>query len=59
MERYDVNYGEQDESVQAAQEVQNTADVTNAVTSEVDQAGVEANHNDTNFLLKQFYGMYE
>ncbi len=54
-----MNYGEKDESVQAAQEVQSTADATDAVTSEVDQAGVEVNHNDTNFLLKQFYGMYE
>ena len=60
MERYDVNYGEQQqESVTAAQGVQNTADATNAVSSEADQAGVEADHNDTNFLLKQFYGMYE
>ena len=59
MERYDVDYGEQEESAATAQSVQSTADATNAVSSEADQAGVEANHNDTEFLLKQFYGMYE
>jgi hypothetical protein len=57
MERYDINYGEQEE-VNAARAID---DAPQSVEEQTNQATslAEEEHNETYFLLKRFYGMYE
>ncbi|WP_158081824.1 hypothetical protein [Paenibacillus selenitireducens] len=57
MERYDINYGEQEE-VNAARAID---DAPQSVEEQTNQATslAEEEHNETYFLLKQFYGMYD
>lgn len=57
MERYDINYGEQEEVTSARV----ADDASQSVEEQPYQATslAEEEHNETYYLLKRFYGMYE